>query len=1161
MGKNLRWKIPLIVIVIAIGFMILYPPAEKVLKREIVKEVDGRVIESKTVEKSWSNFLVTNPVLRETIIGEEVDKDGKKIRTKSVEYYTKGKIKLGLDLKGGSELLYKVRVDDREDRPGITKEIIEVLKKRIDPQGVMEYRIQEQGHRRILIQVPGATRDETESLKNRITRLGKLEFRLAASADSTEYKDAMEGKNVSGYYKHWMRKRKGEAGEEGKWILVRNTTEITGEHLSRIYPDTKGIEPVVGFEFDAAGKAKFGQVTERNIGKPLAIILDGILYSAPTIRDRIPGKGIIEGSFTQDEVNELIATMRAGSLPADLELEMETMVGPSLGKDSINKGLMAGIIGGIFCVLFIGIYYLGIGWVANFANALNIFLIVGTMALLNATMTLPGIAGLVLMIGMGIDANVLIYERIREEKAKGKPIRAAVKAGYQKAFSAIFDSNITTLITGVILASVGTGPVKGFAWTLIIGLIINLFTAIFVTRAIYELFMDFKWVKSFSMMRLIGVPNVKFLSARHILFIISGVVVIGGMTFFVVRGNKKYDIDFTGGTLVHLHLKKETTPGFIRKSLKDTGYDEAEVQSIWAGENLTQFVSEADEFGIRIKELNEEKEKQKIVADISNAFGQTGSFQGIDFIKPTVFNLKLQKPIEELAMQKNLKQAGYSAEDVESITPVNVLANKYSINIAGINEEKEQLRLMGEIVGELKDVLAFQEFRITLGDVAETLQAQMAVPFIEIDTNKPIDPVLLNIELHGKGFDNVKVMERPGNEKGSNANKLRIEGPGTVLQNIKQSVKEVISLPVVYCDASDSAVSLELKEKISKSDFISMVSKIREIKNAVKSIYTLNAPAQTFAIHLKPLSAEKIQEKIKEDIIGKFKDNLYEERINVTFEEVGAYQYNMILSKPLGKETLEKILDSTGHAGLLAGNLAVDKEYQTVTIAFNEQQNIGSVQDAIQKAFIIPSPLKRIVSIGSTVADEMKSRAILGVFFACVAIIFYVWFRFGDFKFGSAAIIAVIHDILITLGVVAVADSLFGNMKIDSSMVAAFLTVVGYSLNDTIIVFDRIRENMGGHGRILNAQLINESINQTLSRTLLTGVTTIGVLFSLFFLGGAEIHGFAFVMLTGIIVGTYSTIFIATPLLLRGYSTSKANSAVQKQKGQIKGKIASTQNA
>jgi len=171
--------------------------------------------------------------------------------------------------------------------------------------------------------------------------------------------------------------------------------------------------------------------------------------------------------------------------------------------------------------------------------------------------------------------------------------------------------------------------------------------------------------------------------------------------------------------------------------------------------------------------------------------------------------------------------------------------------------------------------------------------------------------------------------------------------------------------------------------------------------------------------------------------------------------------------------------------------------------------------------------------IGLLVADEMKNRAILGVIFSCIVTIFYVWLRFGDFKFGSSAIIAVIHDILITLGAVAVADYLFGNMKIDSSMVAAFLTVVGYSLNDTIVIFDRIRENMGIRGKILTPELVNDSINQTLSRTLLTGITTIGVLCALFFLGGPEIHGFAFVMMVGITVGTYSTIFIACPMLLK----------------------------
>ncbi|MEK7289705.1 MAG: protein translocase subunit SecD [Planctomycetota bacterium] len=1153
MTKSLRWRIPLIAVVIAIGLMVLYPPADKVLKREVVKEVDGKVVESTTLESSWTRIFVTNPVIRETIIREEKGKDGKVTRSKNVEHVSKGKIKLGLDLKGGSELLYKVSVDEKDDRPGITNEIIEVLKKRIDPQGVIEYRIQESGSHRILIQVPGATRTEIEGLKTRITRLGKLEFRLGASSETPEFKEALEGKQVAGYYKHWLRKKKGEEGDAGKWFLVKNKTEISGEHLLSIYADRKGIEPVVGFEFDAIGKSKFGQLTERNIGKPLAIILDGTLYSAPVIRDRIPGKGIIEGNFTQNEVNELIAIMRAGSLPAHLELEMETMVGPSLGKDSINKGLLSGAIGGIFAILFIGIYYMGVGWVANCANALNIFLLVGTMALLNATMTLPGIAGLVLMIGMGIDANVLIFERIREEKAKGKPIRTAVKAGYEKAFSAIFDSNVTTLITGVILAAVGTGPVKGFAWTLIIGLSINLFTAIFVTRALYDLFLDLSWIKNFSMFKLIGIPHVRFINYRYILVSVSGACVIGGMVTFAVRGNKKYDIDFTGGTLVQLQLNKEVQPGIVRTALGETGYDEAEVQSIWSGDNLTQFLSTSAEFGIRIKELGDEKIRQKITEDIKGVLDKDGLFAGIDFTEPTIFNLKLQKPVEEVAIQKMFEKAGYSKEDVESLFAVNQTGKEFLISIKGLDDIKKRMQLIDTITESLKNNLVFRNVKLSLGDIVESLQSQGAgmqttQVFIEAEAGEPIDTSVLTSELAKQGFKGISVASQSNESSSDRARKLKINGSRAALQEIKERVKDTISLPGMH-SVGEGSVQVALKEGISKKDFIDTLIRSGSLKALVKGVYLVNAPSQAFAIQLQSLSAGKIQEKIKDDVMKKFENLLYKEKINVSFEEIkdasagtdagGAdvgsaktVQFRMTLSKPLKKLVIEEALTAAGYSSVLESNLDEGREYQTVKVVLNVD-NKEAAKTAIKSAFEIPQPIKRIVSIGATVAGEMKSRAILAVIFSCFVTIFYVWFRFGDFKFGSSAIIAVIHDILITLGAVAVADHLFGNMKIDSSMVAAFLTVIGYSLNDTIVIFDRIRENLGGHGKLLTPQLVNDSINQTLSRTLLTGITTIGVLFALFFLGGPEIHGFAFVMLVGIIVGTYSTIFIACPMLLR----------------------------
>lgn len=374
-----RWKMPLIAVLIATALFVLYPPSNKVMRVQRIKEIDGQVVEQEIVKESWLAFLMGQPIRKEVIVREEVGADGKKVTEKVVEEMARGRVKLGLDLRGGSELTYKVRVSPGEDRPGMTQEVIDVLKKRIDPRGIMEYRIQEQGFHRILIQVPGATHSETEALKERIVRLGKLEFRIAASRDSKEYRDALAGKDVPGYYRHWVDKNRGETGDlTEEWYLVRNKIEITGENLSRVYPDRKNVQPVVGFEFNTEGKAKFSQLTERNIGKPLAIILDSILYSAPVIRERIPGRGIIEGNFTQDEVNNLLAIMRAGSLPADLDLEMEMSVGPSLGRDSIKNGLTAGLVGGVFVVAFMAIYYLGAGLVAITALALNVLFVIGT---------------------------------------------------------------------------------------------------------------------------------------------------------------------------------------------------------------------------------------------------------------------------------------------------------------------------------------------------------------------------------------------------------------------------------------------------------------------------------------------------------------------------------------------------------------------------------------------------------------------------------------------------------------------------------------------------------------------------------------------------------------------------------------------------------------
>jgi SecD/SecF fusion protein len=1073
MPKNLRWKIPLIVIIIAIAIMALYPPSDTPIKSEKITEINGKVVDRSIINDSFFSFLFKSPIIKETIIKKETNDKGETEIHKYIEYIARGQIKLGLDLRGGSELLYKIKAEKGEQHPGLTDEIISLLEKRIDPQGVLEYRLQQQGLQRILIQVPGATQSETESLKQRITRLGKLEFRLAAPPDSSEYGDAKAGKPVPGFYKHWLRKKKGEEAETQDWFLVRNKIEVTGEHLTRVFPDRKDIKPVIGFEFDQEGRAKFGRLTERNIGKPLAIILDGTLYSAPVIRDRIPGKGIIEGNFTQDEVNDLIAVMRAGSLPADLELEMETTVGPSLGKDSISKSLLAGIIGGIFVILFMCIYYLGAGAVANVTVTLNTFMVVGALAILNATLTLPGIAGLVLMIGMAVDANVLIFERIREEKAKGKAIRLAVKNGYERAFTTIVDSNLTTLITALILYAVGTGPVKGFAIVLIAGLLINMFTAVFVTRVMFEIFLGIGIMRNFTMLQIFRNPKTSFASYRRIAMAASLVLIIIGISVFLIRGKDNYDIDFTGGTLIHLKLNKPTPVGDIRNKLKVTGYPNAEVQNIWASGDATSTISDSTEFGIRIKSLNNDKTVQKIVNDIQGVIDEK-LFNKISRSSSSNYQLTLNEPVDELVIQDFLKEAGYGRDSISSVYPIGKSGKRYSINVSGLTQEKSRVETINNLTTLFTGLFDISSVKPQYGDIKDELPSitddprstqYRAVSTMNIDLKPPVDPNILEIVLKNEGYKDVAVSAGETSRGKAAFKELQVAGPRDVLETIKLMGVSLNIPPIKIVDTS--SIQIELKDNIDEDSLRKMFSVSKQLRNSVGEITGVDITSRDYMIGMKALNASKIQEKIREDIFVTFKDRIYTENSDAEMSK--------------------------------------------------------------------PDPFKRMVSIGSTVAAEMKSRAALALFFACLAIIIYIWFRFGELKFGVSAVLALVHDVLITVGAVAIADhygNIFGDVKINLPMIAAFLTLIGYSLNDTIVLFDRIRENLAGKHKTITKELIDASINQTLNRTILTGLTTFGVVSALYFVGGTAIHGFAFVMMIGVVVGTYSSIFIASPILL-----------------------------
>jgi len=459
-------------------------------------------------------------------------------------------INLGLDLQGGMYLLLEVDKSklSPEEQKGAVDRALEVIRNRIDQWGVFEPSIQKAGENRILIQLPGIL--DRERARSLIGKTAQLEFRLVAqpkvlsqvidlidekltSKDSLaetfsslllQYKGGVavmednwskvdsilsleEIKKVipKNYVFMWGKTEITRVGEKLRPLyLVKAKPELTGAYLKSarhtIYqgqdPAYQG-KPIVELHFDKKGAAKFAYITGKNIGRQLAIVLDNIVQSAPFIDERIPtGDAIIRGNFTMDEAKELAVILRAGSLPAPVKIVEERSVGPLLGRDSVRKGIRALMVGLILVMIFMAIYYNLSGLIADLALVLNIILILGALVALHATLTLPGMAGLILTVGMAVDANVLIFERIREELRAGKRPKNAVDAGYHRALITIFDANLTTLIAALVLLRFGTGPIRGFGTTLSLGIIVSFFTAIFVTKIIFDYFLVVKRAKT-----------------------------------------------------------------------------------------------------------------------------------------------------------------------------------------------------------------------------------------------------------------------------------------------------------------------------------------------------------------------------------------------------------------------------------------------------------------------------------------------------------------------------------------------------------------------------------------------------------------------------------------------------------------------------------------
>jgi preprotein translocase subunit SecD len=512
--RDLRWKLAIIVLVIGLSAWFTFPLGQRinlgldlqggmhlVLEVEAEKAVDSttdRLVAevSEGLAKLSIPGLEVRKVARDQLLVKFPETGRSDAVTEAMKAFPS---LVPVGGKGGTELTFKLD-DQRVQRimENALDQALETIRNRVDQFGVAEPTIQRQGSRNIVVELPGI-KDAARAIEL-IGKTARLEFRLVDEQQSVD--EALKGKIPEGDELLYERKVNKQTGEVTRApYLLRKQVLLAGDALTNaeVRLGSQFNEPYVSIEFDREGARRFERITAENVGKRLAIVLDNTVYSAPVIRERIAGgQAQITGSFTIEEARDLAIVLRAGALPAPVRIDYESIVGPSLGQDSIRQGLTAGLIGSILVVLFMIIYYRLSGVVANVALALNILILLAGLGYFHATLTLPGIAGIVLTLGMAVDANVLIFERIREEARLGKPPRAAVDAGFARAWSAILDGNVTTLIAAAMLFQFGTGPIKGFAVTLSLGLLANLFTAVFVCKFIFDSVIAFRPVQRLS---------------------------------------------------------------------------------------------------------------------------------------------------------------------------------------------------------------------------------------------------------------------------------------------------------------------------------------------------------------------------------------------------------------------------------------------------------------------------------------------------------------------------------------------------------------------------------------------------------------------------------------------------------------------------------------
>jgi SecD/SecF fusion protein len=595
MNRNNFWRFVLVSLVILWSLYELYPPKgrdllvyfrEKAANRDAAFSTiftNALALQRAAPEKPYDNLaeaIGTNDITRYfPAYGAKEQLHPTAYILNRLQRDAAGRIRLGLDLQGGTSFLVEMdttRLATNSDVSSALSHAVEVLRKRVDKFGVAEPLIQPEGNNRILVQLPGLSAADQKSAKEAIQRAAFLEFRLVSP---TSDQDIKEGIVQPGYEILKRKERMRNGRERVEEIEVRKRAEMDGSGIKSAMVVRGNLgEPEIHFNLDSKGAERFAEITREHVHERLAIVLDGELYSAPVIQTPIEtGSGQITGQFDNREAFEL-ANVLENPLRAPLRIEESREVDPTLGKDSIRSGINAAIYGTLAVSAFMLIYYLAAGMVANIALIANIIILLGVMCSIGTTLTLPGIAGVVLTVGMAVDANVLIYERLREETAKGKSLRGAIAAGYARAFTVIFDSHVTTLISSIILMYMGTGSIKGFGVALTIGVAASLFTALVVTRLIFDFLVDRGWLKSLPMFHLIRATKLDFMKLAKPAFVTSWLLIAIGLAYGWHRGKSAFGVDFLGGDTTMFAFTQKADEATVRSALTKAGIKDPLIQ-------------------------------------------------------------------------------------------------------------------------------------------------------------------------------------------------------------------------------------------------------------------------------------------------------------------------------------------------------------------------------------------------------------------------------------------------------------------------------------------------------------------------------------------------------------------------------------------------------